>query len=166
MTGPVFVDTNVFVYRHDSSDPSKQLRAERWIALLAHRRTGRLSYQVLQGAVCDAYATRTSGLRPARGTGDSRGACDLATGGCRPGDAGTRLAPAGPILGFLVGCPHRGRRADHRVQCAADGGSPGWTALRRREGRQSVRVAGSDPRRNTKGVGIVDTVAPSAWSYD
>ena len=55
MTGPVFVDTNVFVYRHDNSEPSKQSRAEQWIGLLARRRMGRLSYQVLQ----ELYATLT-----------------------------------------------------------------------------------------------------------
>ena len=41
MVGPVFVDTNVFVYRHDNSVPAKQ-------SDLAESRTGRLSYQVLQ----------------------------------------------------------------------------------------------------------------------
>ena len=41
MTGPVFVDTNVFVYRHDASEPAKQPRALQWIALLAGRRAGR-----------------------------------------------------------------------------------------------------------------------------
>ncbi len=55
MTGPVFVDTNVFVYRHDRSDPSKQACAEQWIRLLARRRLGRLSFQVLQ----ELYATLT-----------------------------------------------------------------------------------------------------------
>ena len=55
MTGPVFVDTNVFVYRHDRSDPAKQQRAEQWIRLLARRREGRLSFQVLQ----ELYATLT-----------------------------------------------------------------------------------------------------------
>lgn len=55
MIGPVFVDTNVFVYRHDDSIPAKQLRAEQWIRLLAHSRTGRLSFQVLQ----ELYATLT-----------------------------------------------------------------------------------------------------------
>jgi len=55
MTVPVFVDTNVFVYRHDSSDPSKQACAEQWIRLLAHSRSGRLSFQVLQ----ELYATLT-----------------------------------------------------------------------------------------------------------
>ena len=55
MTGQVFVDTNVFVYRHDGSDPSKQSRAEQWIRLLVRSRTGRLSFQVLQ----ELYATLT-----------------------------------------------------------------------------------------------------------
>ncbi|MCY4074951.1 MAG: PIN domain-containing protein [Acidobacteria bacterium] len=55
MTGPVFVDTNVFVYRHDASDAAKQARAQQWIALLARSRTGRLSFQVLQ----ELYATLT-----------------------------------------------------------------------------------------------------------
>ncbi len=55
MTGPVFVDTNVFVYRHDDSVPAKQSRAEQWIGFLARSRAGRLSYQVLQ----ELYATLT-----------------------------------------------------------------------------------------------------------
>ncbi len=55
MTGPVFVDTNVFVYRHDDSVPEKQSRAEQWIVFLVRSRTGRLSYQVLQ----ELYATLT-----------------------------------------------------------------------------------------------------------
>ena len=59
MTGPVFVDTNVFVYRHDDSVPAKQARAEQWITFLVANRTGRLSYQVLQ----ELYATLT---RPRR----------------------------------------------------------------------------------------------------
>lgn len=59
MAVPVFVDTNVFVYRHDSSDRVKQSRAERWIAMLANDRTGRLSYQVLQ----ELYTTLTHSRR-------------------------------------------------------------------------------------------------------
>ncbi|MDE0204509.1 MAG: PIN domain-containing protein [Candidatus Tectomicrobia bacterium] len=55
MIGPVFVDTNVFVYRHDNSVPAKQSCAEQWIRFLAESRTGRLSYQVLQ----ELYATLT-----------------------------------------------------------------------------------------------------------
>ena len=55
MTGLVFVDTNVFVYRHDSSDPLKQSRAEQWFTLLVRHHSGRPSFQVLQ----ELYATLT-----------------------------------------------------------------------------------------------------------
>ena len=48
MIGPVFVDTNVFVYLHDDSEPEKKLRAHDWIAFLVGHRSGRLSFQVLQ----------------------------------------------------------------------------------------------------------------------
>ena len=48
MTGPVFVDTNVLVYRHDTSDIAKQTLADAWHRLLWRRRLGRLSIQVLQ----------------------------------------------------------------------------------------------------------------------
>ena len=56
MTGPVFVDTNVLVYRHDSSDV-KQARAETWHTLLWRQRLGRVSFQVLQ----ELYATLIRG---------------------------------------------------------------------------------------------------------
>ena len=59
MTALVFVDTNVFVYRHDRSDPAKQARAGEWIAHLARARTGRLSFQVLQ----ELYVTLTGKAR-------------------------------------------------------------------------------------------------------
>lgn len=59
MTALVFVDTNIFVYRHDRSDPAKQARAEEWIAHLARSRTGRLSFQVLQ----ELYVTLTGKAR-------------------------------------------------------------------------------------------------------
>ncbi|MYG35849.1 MAG: PIN domain-containing protein, partial [Gemmatimonadetes bacterium] len=55
MSELVFVDTNVFVYRHDRGDPAKQARADEWIAHLARSRTGRLSFQVLQ----ELYVTLT-----------------------------------------------------------------------------------------------------------
>ena len=57
---PVFVDTNVLVYRHDSSDPAKQARADDWYAYLWRSRTGRLSVQVLQ----ELYSVLTRKLRP------------------------------------------------------------------------------------------------------
>ncbi len=60
MTAPVFVDTNVFVYQHDDSEPDKKPRADEWITLLVRRRAGRLSYQVLQ----ELYVTLTRKLKP------------------------------------------------------------------------------------------------------
>ena len=59
MTALVFVDTNIFVHRHDRSDPARQARAEEWIAHLARSRTGRLSFQVLQ----EFYVTLTGKAR-------------------------------------------------------------------------------------------------------
>ena len=61
MTAPVFVDTNVLVYRSDASDAAKQGRAEAWHALLWQSRVGRLSIQVL----LELYSTLTRKLRPA-----------------------------------------------------------------------------------------------------
>ena len=68
MTVPVFVDTNVLVYREDASDPVKQSRAGDWIAYLAHRRATRISYQVLQ----ELYATLRRKLRPAFDAGEAQ----------------------------------------------------------------------------------------------
>jgi predicted nucleic acid-binding protein len=42
-----FVDTNVLVYMRDPRDPDKQRTAFDWVAALARRRAGRLSWQVL-----------------------------------------------------------------------------------------------------------------------
>ncbi len=53
MTGPVFVDTNVFVYQSDASDSEKQARAAEWCATLWRLRAGRVSVQVL----LELYAT-------------------------------------------------------------------------------------------------------------
>ena len=61
MTAPVFVDTNVFVYLHDESDPRKRARAQDWIEFLVRQRAGRLSAQVLQ----EFYAVLTRKVRPA-----------------------------------------------------------------------------------------------------
>lgn len=58
MTGPVFVDTNVFVYRFDTSEPDKQARAEAWLERLWAERAGRLSLQVQQ----ELYVTLTRKL--------------------------------------------------------------------------------------------------------
>ena len=66
MTGPVFVDTNVLVYRHDSSDAVKQARAETWHTLLWRQRLGRLSFQVLQELYTTLIRGRRLSLDPAR----------------------------------------------------------------------------------------------------
>ena len=68
MTGPVFVDTNVIVYRFDTSDPLKQSRAVDWFTFLWNRRSGRVSFQVLQ----EAYAALTRKLKPAMAGADAR----------------------------------------------------------------------------------------------
>ena len=60
MTGPVFVDTNVLVYRHDASEQEKQTRAEAWYQFVWRRRLGCLSFQVLQ----ELYSTLTRKLKP------------------------------------------------------------------------------------------------------
>ena len=58
MTAPVFVDTNVVVYRFDSSEPDKQRMAQRWLDRLWTARAGRVSTQVLH----ESYATLTRKL--------------------------------------------------------------------------------------------------------
>ena len=66
--GPVFVDTNTFVYRYDTRGPAKQSRADDWFTFVWQSRTGRLSFQVLQ----ELYATLTRKLRPAMSVADAR----------------------------------------------------------------------------------------------
>ncbi len=44
----VFVDTNVVVYRFDTTEPEKQDRAEHWHEHLWRFRTGRVGVQVLE----------------------------------------------------------------------------------------------------------------------
>ena len=47
MTGPLFVDANVFLYARDQDEPAKMPRAKAWIECLWRERTGRTSMQVL-----------------------------------------------------------------------------------------------------------------------
>ncbi|MEN8150955.1 MAG: PIN domain-containing protein [Planctomycetota bacterium] len=56
----VFVDTNVFVYARDESEPSKMRRALAWIDALWTARSGRISAQVLS----EYYVTVTRKLSP------------------------------------------------------------------------------------------------------
>lgn len=58
MTVPHFVDTNVFVYARDTSDPAKQRRAEDWVTALWSTMDGRISTQVL----CEFYVNATRKL--------------------------------------------------------------------------------------------------------
>jgi predicted nucleic acid-binding protein len=60
MTVAVFVDTNVFVYARDASEPSKQARATEWLRELWLEQRGRTSVQVLS----EYYTTVTRKLRP------------------------------------------------------------------------------------------------------
>ena len=60
MTGPVFVDTNVFLYARDSRNPAKQAAAARWIEHLWRAQLGRTSMQVL----AEYYVNLTRKLSP------------------------------------------------------------------------------------------------------
>ena len=105
MSALVFVDTNVFVYRHDNGGPAKQARADEWIAHLARSRTGRLSYQVLQELYVTLTAKARIGVSPVGSARNRSGSCRLATRGDRPQDPGTRLAYPGRPFRVLVGWP-------------------------------------------------------------
>lgn len=59
LDAPVFVDTNVLVYRFDSAEPDKQRRAQQWLDLLWRHGSARISIQVLQ----ELYATVTRKLK-------------------------------------------------------------------------------------------------------
>ncbi len=63
MTAKVFVDTNVLVYREDSSDPAKQFRAHDWLAFLIHCRAARTSFQVVH-ELYSALTRKVAGFTP------------------------------------------------------------------------------------------------------
>jgi len=60
MTGPVFVDANVFVYVYDSRVPAKRAAAIAWVEHLWSHSAGRTSAQVLS----EFYTTVTRKLKP------------------------------------------------------------------------------------------------------
>lgn len=60
MTAAVFVDTNIFVYARDASEPGKQPAAEKLIEQLWIEQSGRTSIQVLN----EYYVTVTRKLEP------------------------------------------------------------------------------------------------------
>jgi predicted nucleic acid-binding protein len=59
MTAAVFVDTNVFVYARDASEPTKRSAAIQWLEELWREHRGRTSTQVLS----EYYVTVTGKLR-------------------------------------------------------------------------------------------------------
>lgn len=61
MTGPCFVDANVFVYTQDRRDAAKHRRAEEWLDTLWRESIGRTSAQALS----EFYAAATRKLRVA-----------------------------------------------------------------------------------------------------
>jgi predicted nucleic acid-binding protein len=64
MTGPCFVDANVFVYSRDGREPAKRQRAEQWLDVLWRDRLGRTSTQALSEFY--AVATRKLGIASGR----------------------------------------------------------------------------------------------------
>jgi len=68
MTGRVFVDSNVLVYRRDSAVPVKQERAAAWISALWKCGEGRVSLQVLH----EFYVTVTRKLSPGLPAAEAR----------------------------------------------------------------------------------------------
>ena len=65
MTGPCFVDANVFVYAQDTRDARKHRRAEEWLDELWRTRMGRTSAQALSEFYSVASRHRPRG-RPKR----------------------------------------------------------------------------------------------------
>jgi len=59
MIGPVFVDTNIFVYARDPRDPTKKSCAKEWLQLLWNDKRGRTSIHVLS----EFYAVLTRKLK-------------------------------------------------------------------------------------------------------
>ena len=55
-----FVDTNLFVYARDATEPEKQQRVSAWLRALWQSRQGRVSVQVLT----EYYVTVTQKLKP------------------------------------------------------------------------------------------------------
>ena len=64
MTGPCFVDADVFIYARDARDARKHERAQQWIDLLWRERLGRTSVQAISEFY--AVATRKLGVAPER----------------------------------------------------------------------------------------------------
>ncbi len=68
MSAKCFVDTNILVYRRDSLEVEKQLKAEKCLLQLWANKTGRISIQVLN----EYYITVTRKLKPGLSKGLAR----------------------------------------------------------------------------------------------
>ena len=144
MTGLLFVDSNVVVYRYDASEPEKQRRADDWLKMLWKRRSGRLSFQVLQ----ECYVTLTRKLKPAMATADAQRVV-RALAAWRPVPVDLPILERAWLLQgrfshFLVGRAHRRVGAGGRVRGVADGGSATWSGVRHDSGRRSFRIPRPD----------------------
>lgn len=64
MTGPVFVDANVFLYARDGSEPWKRQRARAWLDHLWREELGRTSLQALSEFYVNLNRKEFSGLGP------------------------------------------------------------------------------------------------------
>ena len=64
----VFVDTNVLVYAEDLAFPTKHAMARDWLRTLWHKRSGRISTQVMH----EFYHVATRKLKPPMPPGDAR----------------------------------------------------------------------------------------------
>ena len=60
MTGQVFVDTNIFIYLYDDSEPDNKLCADNWIICLVAQCSSRLSFQPSR----ELYAVLTYKVQP------------------------------------------------------------------------------------------------------
>jgi predicted nucleic acid-binding protein len=67
MTARIFVDTNVFVYARQASEPTKQPLAAKWLERLWDQQTGRTSVQVLN----EYYTALTRKIKPAVAPADA-----------------------------------------------------------------------------------------------
>ncbi|MGH8638637.1 MAG: PIN domain-containing protein [Burkholderiales bacterium] len=72
MTGPVFVDTNVFLYARDRRDPAKQAAAAAWLEYLWREQLGRTSVQVLSEYYVNLTRKLVPGLPPDEAWDDVR----------------------------------------------------------------------------------------------
>ena len=80
MTGPVFVDTNVFVYLHDDSEPQKKTRADEWISLLVREPLWSREFSGSAGTLLHSHKQAAAEGRCGRGPINRTGTGNVATG--------------------------------------------------------------------------------------